>query len=52
MNQLHSHLDEINILVSFDAETVFRHFQEVTTGGAIIYDSDIVNTTLDEDANC
>lgn len=45
---VHSHLDEINILVSFDAETVFRHFQEVTTGGAIIYDSDIVNTTLDE----
>ena len=45
---VHSHVDEINMLVSFDAETVFRHFQEVTTGGAIIYDSDIVKTTLDE----
>jgi 2-oxoglutarate/2-oxoacid ferredoxin oxidoreductase subunit alpha len=45
---LHSHVDEINMLVSFDAETIFRHFEEVTASGAIIYDSDIVNTTLDE----
>jgi 2-oxoglutarate/2-oxoacid ferredoxin oxidoreductase subunit alpha len=45
---VHSHIDEINMLVSFDAETVFRHFEEVAVGGAIIYDSDIVNTLLDE----
>ena len=45
---LRSHVDEINMLVSFDAETIFRHFQEVTPGGAIIYDSDIVRTLLDE----
>jgi 2-oxoglutarate ferredoxin oxidoreductase subunit alpha len=45
---LHSHVDEINMLVSFDAETVFRHFQEVTPSGAIIYDSDIANTSIDE----
>ncbi|HEY1247815.1 MAG TPA: 2-oxoacid:acceptor oxidoreductase subunit alpha, partial [Nitrososphaera sp.] len=45
---VHSHVDDINMLVSFDAETVFRHFQEVSSGGAIIYDSDIVKTTLDE----
>lgn len=45
---LHSHVDEINMLVSFDAETIFRHFEEVTASGAIIYDSDIVNTSLDE----
>jgi 2-oxoglutarate ferredoxin oxidoreductase subunit alpha len=45
---VHSHVDEINMLVSFDAETVFRHFEEVTAGGAIIYDSDIVKTLLDE----
>jgi 2-oxoglutarate ferredoxin oxidoreductase subunit alpha len=36
------------MLVSFDAETIFRHFEEVTASGAIIYDSDIVNTLLDE----
>ncbi|MFL6492372.1 MAG: 2-oxoacid:ferredoxin oxidoreductase subunit alpha [Nitrososphaera sp.] len=45
---LHSHVDEINMLVSFDAETIFRHFEEVTASGAIIYDSGIVNTLLDE----
>ena len=45
---LRSHVDQINMLVSFDAETVFRHFEEVTANGGIIYDSDIVNTSLDE----
>ncbi len=45
---LRSHVDEINMLVSFDAETIFRHFQEVTPGSAIIYDSDIVRTLIDE----
>jgi 2-oxoglutarate ferredoxin oxidoreductase subunit alpha len=45
---LRSHVDEINMLVSFDAETIFRHFEEVTASGAIIYDSDVVNTLLDE----
>src|SRR5919199_4491877 len=45
---VHSHVDGINMLVSFDAETVFRHFEEVAAGGAIIYDSDIVKTLLDE----
>jgi 2-oxoglutarate ferredoxin oxidoreductase subunit alpha len=45
---LRSHVDEINMLVSFDAETIFRHFEEVTASGAIIYDSDIINTSLDE----
>jgi 2-oxoglutarate ferredoxin oxidoreductase subunit alpha len=43
-----SPLDEINVLVSFDAETVLRHFDEVTRGGAIIYDSNVVETKLGE----
>ena len=45
---LRSHVDEINMLVSFDAETIFRHFQEVSPSGAIIYDSEIIHTLLDE----
>jgi len=45
---IRSHLDDINILVSFDAETIFRHADNVTSGGAIIYDSDLNNTTLQE----
>jgi 2-oxoglutarate/2-oxoacid ferredoxin oxidoreductase subunit alpha len=45
---VHSHVNEINLLASFDAETVFRHFEDVTKGGAIIYDSEIVKTLLSE----
>jgi 2-oxoglutarate ferredoxin oxidoreductase subunit alpha len=45
---LHSHVNEINMLVSFDAETVFRHFEDVTPNGAIIYDTEVAATTLDE----
>ena len=45
---IRSHMDDINILVSFDAETVFRHADKVTKGGAIIYDSDLSTTALHE----
>ncbi|MEW6603966.1 MAG: 2-oxoacid:ferredoxin oxidoreductase subunit alpha [Thermoproteota archaeon] len=45
---IRSHVNEINVLVSFDAETVFRHFEDVTPGGAIIYDSDVAKTLLSE----
>jgi 2-oxoglutarate ferredoxin oxidoreductase subunit alpha len=45
---IHSHVDEINMLVSFDAETVFRHFRDVVPGGAIIYDTDVAKILLSE----
>ena len=45
---VHAHVNEINTLVSFDAETVFRHFEDVTADGAIIYDTDVAKTSLDE----
>ena len=47
-NQIRSHVDDIDILVSFDAETIFRHGDKVTKGGAIIYDSDSAKTTIQE----
>lgn len=47
-NPVNSHLDEINILVTFDAETVFRHAYKVAKGGAIIYDSSLVNISINE----
>jgi 2-oxoglutarate ferredoxin oxidoreductase subunit alpha len=43
-----SHVDSIDILVSFDAETVFKHGDKVTKGGAIIYDAGLINTTIQE----
>ncbi|HJS67943.1 MAG TPA: 2-oxoacid:ferredoxin oxidoreductase subunit alpha [Nitrososphaera sp.] len=45
---VHSHVNEINVLASFDAETILRHFEDVTPGGAIIYDSDVTKTLLSE----
>jgi 2-oxoglutarate/2-oxoacid ferredoxin oxidoreductase subunit alpha len=45
---IRSHVDSINILVSFDSETIFRHADKVTRGGFIIYDSELGNTTLEE----
>ena len=45
---IHSHVDGINMLVSFDAETVFRHFADVTPGGGIVYDPGLAETTIDE----
>ena len=43
-----SQLEEINMLVSFDSETVFRHADKVSPGGVIIYDSSLAETVLDE----
>ena len=45
---IHSHVDGINMLVSFDAETVFRHFTDVTQGGGIVYDPELVETAISE----
>ena len=47
-NQIRSHVDDIDILVSFDAETIFRHGDKVTKGGAIIYDSELANISIQE----
>jgi len=45
---IHSNVNDITMMVAFDAETIFRHTDEVIKNGAIIYDSDIVNTKVDE----
>lgn len=45
---VHCHLDEINLLVTFDAETVFRHFSEVAPGGGIIHNTEVAETAIDE----
>jgi 2-oxoglutarate/2-oxoacid ferredoxin oxidoreductase subunit alpha len=46
--KIHSNVNDINLMVAFDAEMIFRHVDEVTKGGAIIYDSDLDKTTTDE----
>src|ERR687898_295398 len=47
-NLVRSHVDDINVLVSFDAETVFKHADKLTRGGVIIYDTALVNTNINE----
>ena len=45
--KIHSNVNDVNLMASFDAETIFRHYDEVISGGGIIYDSDIEKITTD-----
>ncbi|MGD1839263.1 MAG: 2-oxoacid:ferredoxin oxidoreductase subunit alpha [Nitrososphaeraceae archaeon] len=45
---IRSSVDSIEILVSFDAETLFRHANMVSNNGLIIFDSNIINTTIND----
>lgn len=44
---IHSNLNEVTLMVSFDAETIFRHFDEVASNGGIIYDSELEKIDTD-----
>ncbi|MBI3842207.1 MAG: 2-oxoacid:acceptor oxidoreductase subunit alpha [Thaumarchaeota archaeon] len=46
--QVHSNVSGITVLAAFDAETLFRHADDVYRDGAIICDSDLVQTKVDE----
>ncbi|MEM1952096.1 MAG: 2-oxoacid:ferredoxin oxidoreductase subunit alpha [Candidatus Caldarchaeum sp.] len=43
---VHSTMDEVHLLATFDSETVVRHAWEVVGGGGIIYDSMAVNEKI------
>ena len=45
--KIHSNVNDVNLMASFDAETIFRHFDEIVSGGGIIYDSDLEDNTTD-----
>ena len=44
---IHSNVNDVTLLVSFDAETIFRHFDEVSPNGGIIYDSELDDIDTD-----
>jgi 2-oxoglutarate ferredoxin oxidoreductase subunit alpha len=46
--EIRSNVNDVTLMASFDAETIFRHFDEVSSGGGIIYDSDLDKITTDE----
>jgi 2-oxoglutarate ferredoxin oxidoreductase subunit alpha len=43
-----SHVDTVDLLVTFDAETVIRHGHEVAPGGAIIFDPTLRDTPINK----
>src|SRR5881296_2751760 len=43
-----SHIDTVNVLATFEAETLFRHAREVTDDGAIVYDPSLGKTRLSD----
>lgn len=45
---IRSNVNEITLMTSFDAETIFRHYEEISCDGGIIYDSDLDAITTDE----
>jgi len=47
-NPVRSHIDAVNLLATFEAETLFRHAREVTDDGAIVYDPSLAKTRLSD----
>ncbi len=43
-----SHIDDVHLLATFDAETAFRHIREVVDDGAIIYDPSLGKTKVSD----
>jgi len=46
--KIRSNVNNITMLVAFDAETLFRHANDVHSEGAIVYDSELVQIKTDE----
>ncbi len=37
--KIHSNVNDIDLMISYDAETIFRHYDEIVSDGSLIYDS-------------
>jgi len=46
--QIRSNVSGITMLVAFDAETIFRHAEDVFDDGAIVYESDLASIKAEE----
>lgn len=46
--EIRSNVNDVTLMASFDAETIFRHFNEIPKDGGIIYDSDLEQTSTDD----
>jgi 2-oxoglutarate ferredoxin oxidoreductase subunit alpha len=43
-----ANIDDVNLLVAFDAETIVRHIGEVTPMGGVIFDKEDININVSE----
>ena len=46
--KIHSNVNDVDLMVSFDAETIFRHANEIASGGSLIYDSALDRVVIKE----
>src|SRR5881296_1536536 len=47
-DKIRSHVNNVDVLATFDAETLIRHAEEVASGGGILYDPTFSNIEIDK----
>src|SRR5437867_7076733 len=47
-DKIRSHVNNVDVLATFDAETLIRHAEEVAQGGGILYDPTFTNIEIDK----
>jgi 2-oxoglutarate/2-oxoacid ferredoxin oxidoreductase subunit alpha len=47
-DKIRSHVNNVDVLATFDAETLIRHAEEVVPGGGILYDPTFANVEIDK----
>jgi 2-oxoglutarate ferredoxin oxidoreductase subunit alpha len=47
-DKIRSHVNNVDVLATFDAETLIRHAEEVIPGGGILYDPTFTNIEIDK----
>ena len=47
-DKIRSHVNNVDVLATFDAETLIRHAEEVASGGGILYDPTFANVEIDK----
>ena len=45
---IHSNINQHDLMVSYDAETIFRHYDDTAPSGGIIYDSNLEDISIDD----
>ena len=46
--KIHSNVNDVTLMISYDAETIFRHYKEIMKSGALIYDADLEGLSTDD----